>query len=216
MWGFPCHTAPGEAEAECALLQKANIVDAVMSEDVDAIMFGSSMTMVDWSTRGPGGTSSTPVTLYQVETIRKNTGLESEGMILFALMSGGDYIPAGIPHCGIKPACEAAKAGFGRALSRIPLDDIDGIKRWRDRLKRELHQNESLSFRRRHNALNIPDTFPASAVLDHYRNPVVLSKDQLARLCKEIRWGPIDVPGLRTLVKHFFNWPSLDPKTLVP
>lgn len=48
------------------------------------------------------------------------TGLKSEGTILIALMSGGDYIPAGISGCGIRTACEAAKAGFGRDLSRIP------------------------------------------------------------------------------------------------
>ena len=33
-FGFPWHVAPGEAEAECALLQREGIVDAVLSEDV--------------------------------------------------------------------------------------------------------------------------------------------------------------------------------------
>src|SRR5271154_5607895 len=46
---FPYHTAPGEAEAECALLQRRGVVDAVMSQDVDTLMFGSTTTLRDWS-----------------------------------------------------------------------------------------------------------------------------------------------------------------------
>jgi len=38
--GIPHHQALGEAEAECAALQKHGIVDAVWSEDSDTMMFG--------------------------------------------------------------------------------------------------------------------------------------------------------------------------------
>ncbi len=34
------HLAPGEAEAECARLQAIGVVDAVWSDDGDALMFG--------------------------------------------------------------------------------------------------------------------------------------------------------------------------------
>jgi len=37
----PWHKAPAEAEAECAKLQKLGIVDAVWTEDSDALMFGA-------------------------------------------------------------------------------------------------------------------------------------------------------------------------------
>jgi len=37
---IPYHQAPGEAEAECAALQQRGIVDAVWSDDGDALMFG--------------------------------------------------------------------------------------------------------------------------------------------------------------------------------
>jgi holliday junction resolvase YEN1 len=39
--GIPWHMAPGEAEAECAQLQKQGIVDAVWTEDGGALMFGA-------------------------------------------------------------------------------------------------------------------------------------------------------------------------------
>jgi len=47
-FGYPIHLAPGEAEAECALLQREGIVDAVLSEDVDTLMFGSGITIRNW------------------------------------------------------------------------------------------------------------------------------------------------------------------------
>jgi hypothetical protein len=56
LFGFPHYMAPGEAEAECAGLQRNSFIDAVMGEDVDAIIFGSSITLRRWSQerrRGP-------------------------------------------------------------------------------------------------------------------------------------------------------------------
>ncbi|KAF2772226.1 PIN domain-like protein, partial [Teratosphaeria nubilosa] len=37
---IPYHQAPGEAEAECAKLQRLGVVDAVWSDGGDALMFG--------------------------------------------------------------------------------------------------------------------------------------------------------------------------------
>ena len=108
--------APGEAEAECALLQREGIVDAVLSEDVDTLMFGSGLTLRNWSSEGRGNKSPTHVSAYYSKATKVGkSGLDREGMILVALMSGGDYITEGIPGCGIKAACEAARAGFGKS-----------------------------------------------------------------------------------------------------
>src|SRR5438034_7725968 len=46
LFRFPSYTAPGEAEAECARLQMAGVVDVVMSNDVDSLMFGSKVTIM--------------------------------------------------------------------------------------------------------------------------------------------------------------------------
>ena len=99
--GFPFHVAPGEAEAECALLQKEGIVDAVLSEDVDTLMFGCGVLLRNWSSEVTKGNSEpTHVNMYVAEDIIEKSGLTSNGMILVALMSGGDYDPDGIPGCG--------------------------------------------------------------------------------------------------------------------
>ncbi|PNW71798.1 hypothetical protein CHLRE_16g688600v5 [Chlamydomonas reinhardtii] len=40
-WGLPHVDAPGEAEAMCAALVAAGLADAVVSTDVDALLFGA-------------------------------------------------------------------------------------------------------------------------------------------------------------------------------
>lgn len=210
-FGFPYHTAPGEAEAECALLQKHRIVDAVLSEDVDTLMFGCTKSLRHWTAEGARGNKEpTHVNLYDAESLKNDTGLESEGMILVALMSGGDYIPAGVPGCGPKTACEAAKAGFGMDLCRIPASDAVGLNAWRERLQRELRTNESKFFRRRHKAMTIPEKFPDLTVLSYYKSPAVSSLEDLSKLRKEIQWNQdVDAHVLRAFVGEQFNWPNL-------
>ncbi|KAJ4124316.1 hypothetical protein NW754_000017 [Fusarium falciforme] len=113
--GFATHDAPGEAEAECALLQQHGIVDAVMSEDVDTLMFGCTKMLRQWSPQSKRQTCPTHVSLIDKEEMRLvDQGLDREGMVLVALMSGGDYDPVGIAGCGPKVAVEAAKEALAR------------------------------------------------------------------------------------------------------
>ena len=210
-FGFPYHTAPGEAEAECALLQKEGIVDAVLSEDVDTLMFGCTFSLRNWTAEAVRGNKSpTHVNVYHAATTKAKAYLDSEGMILVALMSGGDYIPAGIPGCGIKTACEAAKAGFGHDLCKLSRKDANGLQEWRERLERELTTNDSKHFRKRHKALKIPESFPNMNVLSYYTNPVISSADKVSRLRDEIEWdSEVNIPGLRIFVSEAFDWQYL-------
>ncbi|KAK1979026.1 hypothetical protein LZ30DRAFT_751731 [Colletotrichum cereale] len=209
LFGFPVHDAPGEAEAECALLQQQGMVDAVLSEDVDTIMFGCTRTLRNWTAEGTRGAKTpTHVSVYDVdELLSAGTGLDREGMVLVALMSGGDYITAGVPGCGVKLACEAAKAGFGKSLCRLKVDDDIGFEEWRTNLRYELRTNESGFFRVRHKALSIPDEFPSRQVLRHYTHPVVSGVATVKKLEKEVTWSrPVDVQGLRCFVEETFDW----------
>ncbi|EPE03742.1 flap structure-specific endonuclease [Ophiostoma piceae UAMH 11346] len=255
MFGFYIHDAPGEAEAECALLQQRGVVDAVLSEDVDTLMFGCTRTLRNWSaatstSSGKGNSSATVTHVTMFETERhlptatgeavdpavvpeavlrsRETGLDREGMVLVALMSGGDYIPEGVPGCGVKLACEAAKAGFGRSLCRIKRSDTAAFVQWRADLQHELRTNESKFFRTCHHKLVIPDEFPSLDVLRYYTHPVVSPSDVVERVRAElavhntpgtayassvglggrtaVNIKPIDILGLRDFVAETFDW----------
>ncbi|CBY01764.1 hypothetical protein IAQ61_010003 [Plenodomus lingam] len=210
-FGFPIHLAPGEAEAECALLQREGIVDAVLSEDVDTLMFGSGITLRNWSPEKSGNTP-THVNVYDaIETKNGPSGLDREGMILVALMSGGDYVPEGIPGCGPKTACEAAKAGFGSDLCKISTSDRRAVSRWRDRLQHELKTNESKLFKRKHGALKIPDDFPRLDILGYYTHPAISNQTGLDKLRRSIKWDQdLDFAGLRSFTHDAFDWIQLE------
>ena len=210
-FGFPIHLAPGEAEAECALLQREAIVDAVLSEDVDTLMFGSGLTIRNWSPHKTG-TTPTHVSLYDaVETKNGPSALDRHGMILVALMSGGDYVPEGIPGCGPKTACEAAKAGFGADLCAIPRHDARALSEWRQRLQHELKTNQSKLFKRKHGALKIPDDFPRLDILGYYTHPAISTQAGLDKLRQSINWDrQLDFPGLREFTRDAFDWIKLE------
>ena len=212
-FGFPFHVAPGEAEAECALLQREGVVDAVVSEDVDTLMFGSGMTLRNWASESSGKTP-THVDVYTAEKTGRETGLEREGMVLVALMSGGDYLPEGIPGVGVKVACDAARAGFGRELcelvgkykgNRARLGEVVG--EWKERLQFEIRTNTSKFFSRKNTGLTIPEDFPNLEVLGCYTHPCVSSPAKLDKLRESLKWdAPIDFPALRTFAADAFDW----------
>ncbi|EDO03402.1 hypothetical protein SS1G_05883 [Sclerotinia sclerotiorum 1980 UF-70] len=209
LFGFEYHIAPGEAEAECALLQREGVVDAVLSEDVDTLMFGSGLTFRSWSSEKKSGAGTpTHVNVYDAKATKAGrSGLDREGMILVALMSGGDYKTEGIPGCGVKVACEAARAGFGKRLCQIRREDAAAYDEWRADLAHELFTNESKFFRTKRKALQIPEDFPDRKVLGYYTHPVVSSLAKVERLRDQIIWeGDINVPKLRHFVADAFEW----------
>ena len=52
--------------------------------------------------------------MYEAEAISTKQQLDKAGMALIALLSGEKYTPDGIPGCGMKVACQVARAGFGQ------------------------------------------------------------------------------------------------------
>ncbi|KAL4998318.1 hypothetical protein BDV10DRAFT_73591 [Aspergillus recurvatus] len=215
LFKFPRHDAPGEAEAECSRLQMAGVVDAVMSNDVDALMFGSGFTVMNFSKEaGSSASGATHVTSYKLGNgDGSNVKLDRPGMILFAMLSGGDYLPSGVPKCGSKLAAEIAKAGFGKDLLEVL--EADGaeletrLDEWRDRLQYELEENESGYFQTKHKVVRIPETFPDRTILSYYANPVVSSEQQIESLKYRLRnaWDrEVDVSELRQFTAYAFEW----------
>lgn len=216
LFRFPRHDAPGEAEAECANLQRAGVVDAVMSNDVDAMMFGSSMTIMNFSKEsGSGTTSASHATCYRMggEAGPSKVGIDRAGMILFALLSGGDYLPSGVPKCGSKLAAQIAKAGFGAdllgAIGSKGMERTEQLSEWRDRLQYELEENESGYFQNRHKAVRIPDDFPDQTILEYYASPVESNVEELNTLRQRLRnaWDQdIDPLEIKTFAAKYFDW----------
>lgn len=213
---FPWHEAPGEAEAECARLQQAGIVDAVISNDVDALMFGSTFTMMNFSNESGTGTSgATHVTCYHVgdQGYVSNVPLGRAGMILFAMLSGGDYIPSGVKGCGPGLSAEIAKAKFGEDLLEIIAShspNLDSkLHDWRLRLQYELEVNESGYFSTRHPAIQIPENFPDRTIFEYYAEPKVSTDEEMAALRNRLKhaWDrELDPLAIRSFAADILDW----------
>lgn len=215
LFRFPRHEAPGEAEAECANLQRAGIVDAVMSNDVDAMMFGSKTTIMNFSKENGSTTSASHVTCYRMgnQADRPNVDLDRPGMILFAMLSGGDYLPSGVPKCGSKLAAEISKAGFGSdlldAINAKGTERMEKLSEWRERLQYELEENESGFFNTKHKAVRIPQTFPDQTILEYYASPAASQAEELDILQHRLMnaWDQdIDPLEIRHFAAGFFDW----------
>ncbi|KAG9701293.1 hypothetical protein KCU86_g7533, partial [Aureobasidium melanogenum] len=123
------------------------------------------------------------------------------------MMSGGDYITEGIPGCGPKLACEAARAGFGDELCNLDRKDTNGFNAWRDKLRHEIRTNESKHFRQKRPGLTIPDTFPDQKVLSYYTHPCISTPDKIVKLKDTLKWDmPLDYPSLRDFAGDAFDW----------
>ena len=171
-------------------------------------MFGCTKLLRNWNgDASRQGSVPTHVDMYETARIKAESSIDRDGIILAALMSGADYMPEGVTGFGIKIACEAARAGFGRDLLAIPKEDKLGLREWRERLEHELQSNASGYFRTRHKTLKVPESFPGREVLYYYQHPVVSGPEQIEKYRREIQWTPrIDIQGLRAFVAEAFEW----------
>lgn len=191
-------------------------MDAVMSDDIDTLMFGSTFMIKNFSKESGTGTSAAShVTRYNMSNkfYASNVPFDRPGMILFAMLSGGDYLPSGVPKCGSKLAAEIAKAGFGEDLLdiiRSPSSDLNSkLNDWRERLQYELDENESGYFATKHKAVRIPSSFPDRAILEYYAEPSVSREHEMEVLRNRLRqaWDlDIDPLMIRSFAAEHLEW----------
>lgn len=127
--------APAEAEAECAWLQRLGVVDYVVSDDSDTLVFGASRMLrsfnrVKFMKEKEPVLSSTDYycTPVHMENVTKLTGLDKNRLVLIAVLRGGDY-SSGTEGIGITRAKEIALCGTTMLLSlpRKGLQDFGSL-----------------------------------------------------------------------------------------
>ncbi|OCH90241.1 PIN domain-like protein, partial [Obba rivulosa] len=189
VFGMEWRMALGEAEAELASLNRTGVIDAIMTDDVDAFVFGArtiirnpSLTLTgnkcNPALNSEGKASKYHVMVYTAEQIlvHPDVAMSRGGLILFALLSGGDYSP-GLKGFGPQIAHGLARCGFGDRLLAA-YEDQSGIgfhqslRSWRAEINLELHTNARGFLLRRYPSLSLPENFPDQQVLENYANPM--------------------------------------------
>lgn len=100
--GLQCVKGPGEAEAFCAHLNAAKLVDGVISQDSDCFAYGATRVYRNFSvsTQGTASASGGAVDVYDMDVIRQTFDIGQNKMIAMALLCGCDYCPEGVGGVG--------------------------------------------------------------------------------------------------------------------
>ncbi|KAG2153896.1 hypothetical protein DEU56DRAFT_771728 [Suillus clintonianus] len=189
IFGIEWRMALGEAEAELAHLNRYGVIDAVMTDDVDALVFGA-LRVIKNSSLTLSGNKSNPALdsegkpskhhtmIYTAEAIRRHpeVGLTRGGFVLFAILVKGDY-GDGVRDIGKGIAHGLARCGFGDELLEIfhrrSIEDVrPALARWRSGVNLELHTNSRKQLRHSYPALSLPPDFPNMQILENYINPI--------------------------------------------
>ncbi|KAI2642347.1 PIN domain-like protein [Xylaria nigripes] len=92
--GVPRHDAPGEAAAECVRLQELDIVNAIWTDDTDALMFGGSPTLVYFPNNKPDGDQfkHSNIVIVSAAEKRERANLTTKWFLMYAMLVGCSYI----------------------------------------------------------------------------------------------------------------------------
>ncbi|KAI9307710.1 PIN domain-like protein, partial [Cunninghamella echinulata] len=104
LFKFMVWQASGEAEAECAVLQRLGYVDLVITTDIDVFLFGAQRVLRNFPM-----SSNEPAICMDSEWIKNTTMLDRSDLILMGLISGSDYF-SGVNQVGIQLACSLARS----------------------------------------------------------------------------------------------------------
>ncbi|PBK73189.1 PIN domain-like protein, partial [Armillaria solidipes] len=210
-FGFEWRTAPVEAEAELAYLNATGFIDGVLTDDVDAFVFGAHTVVRKPLSRNSSNKKWTNVRVCADTDLE----LSRADLILIALCSGGDYCEAGLPSCGIETAHALARAGLAASLyktainlSRSELPTF--LATWRTELKEELRTDSHGYIGRKMVALakSVPASFPNVDILLAYTHPVTSRSEGNPDYYADIAWTSKEpqIPGLAGFCEGHFEW----------
>ncbi|KAM4713326.1 flap endonuclease GEN homolog 1 [Anableps anableps] len=110
--GVPWVTAAGEAEAMCAYLDSAGLVDGCITNDGDAFLYGAKTVYRNFNMNS----KDPQVDCYQTSRVQTELHLSRENLVGLAILLGCDYIPKGIPGVGREQALRLVQTLRGQSL----------------------------------------------------------------------------------------------------
>jgi 5'-3' exonuclease len=199
LFGLPYIEAPYEAEAQCAALQSAGLVDGVVTDDGDTFLFGAS-TVYRQLFR-----ADHEIELYTAAEIATKCGLERRDLIDLALLVGSDYTD-GVHNIGHVRATEIV------ALFK-PLGGLTRFAEWYARGTDAVFDKATppvpissaarSMLRSLRPTIVLPEGFPPAHVVAGYMQPSV---DDALTSDTRFEWTAPDFDALRAWTAERFGW----------
>ena len=123
--GVPTVQAPGEGEAQAAVMSAKGIVWASASEDYDTLLFGAPRLVRGLAARGRGGTSPGAQFIDRSELLA-NLGIDGEELIALGIIVGTDFND-GARGYGPKKALKVVQGhlGFRQSMEQVGIDPVE-------------------------------------------------------------------------------------------
>lgn len=209
LFGIPVVEAPSEAEAQCAAMELAGLVDGICTSDSDVLLFGGRRVyrhLFD---------EKQFVEVLDMADVEAELALVRDDLIDMALLLGSDYTE-GVRGVGIVNASEVVSAfrtttaaDGGRGV------DLKAFHAWATSLADDdevtaADNPRRRAFRTKHRQVRrnwvFPDGFPSARVRDAYCRPAVDLPPARDDGEPPLRWGLPDVAGLRAFCASKFGW----------
>ncbi len=122
--GCPVIQAPSEGEAQAAYMTRKGDLYAVVSQDIDAILFGAPKVIrnlsISTKRKLPGKLASTEIEpeLVDSKELLEHLGIDHDQLIVLGVLVGTDFNPGGIKGIGPKTAIKLVKQ-YGHDFDRI-------------------------------------------------------------------------------------------------
>uniref|UniRef100_A0A0K0E7E0 Sulfhydryl oxidase n=1 Tax=Strongyloides stercoralis TaxID=6248 RepID=A0A0K0E7E0_STRER len=204
--GLPYITAYGEAEAECVNLEKAKLVDGIITDDSDVFLFGCQKVYKNMFSR------SKEMKCFKMSMISDKLNYNRFAFISMAMFSGGDY-SEGFCGIGIKSA-EKIIHEFSEKKEIINLNSYNDIIDICCRFKKFIRENGSRPvvsqrrmvilnnfFKQKEENLKLLTSFPSNDAVKEYCNPKCLQS-----LPEKFIWSRINYVLLQSTFLSKINW----------
>lgn len=188
LFGVPFIDAFGEAEAQCALLERLKFTEGTITDDSDIWLFGAQNVYRNLFS------DDKYVMQYKFSEILYHLRLTRENLVCFAMLVGSDYTD-GIMNVGPVTALEILSEFPGEAM-----DPLVKFKQWRQAYDKS--EEKILGSKKREKLLKfeIPSDFPSSAIYDGYMDPMADDSEE------KFSWGVPDEEALKEYARRQFGW----------
>ncbi|KAG1861304.1 PIN domain-like protein [Suillus subluteus] len=203
LFGFHWTKAPSEGEAELAAMNTHGVIDAVMTEDSDILIFGAPCYYLN-------------VQVYTEDGLEHGCSLSQEDRLLIALLVGGNY-DGGVPGCGIEIVHKVAQH---RKMGQMMLDAFlsltpDEFSKWAKELIEDLRLLLTCDphnfLERRYKAVvnHMLHNFPQRALLSKYVHALTLfsaTASGMTMLPPDVLSHQPDLVSLADFCCQNFSW----------
>ncbi|KIK32990.1 hypothetical protein CY34DRAFT_100436, partial [Suillus luteus UH-Slu-Lm8-n1] len=211
-FGFPWTEAPSEAEAELAAMNVHGIIDAVITEDSDILIFGAPCIIQTVK----NDKDYLNVQVFTEDGLEHGCSLTRGDRLLIALLVGGDY-DRGVPGCGIEIAHKVAlhsKIGsmmLDAFLSMTPDEFSERAKELIEDLHTLLSTDPYNFLEHRYKAVadSIPHGFPQHAVVSKYVRALTsfsAAGNATVALPSDVSFYQPDLASLTDFCRQHLGW----------